>query len=247
MGDMVKSEDRAREMEKHKLPTEVVDQDDLTPEDMQIPRAKLAQGTTREVKEGTAQIGHFINSISGQDYGDSIEFIASTLLKQRFKFTSDGMFDCVSFDLVTGSKHGSCGDCNYKEFQTENGEKKERGPECGTVFAYLGIIVKGEDFIDGPLVFGISGTSTPIAKRLNTIFKMAKCNRWERRISFSSVLKEDGNNSWQKLTMEVLGQPSPDLMKLAFDAYKFSQGKNIIVSEENDKPDDSADDGDSPF
>jgi len=239
--DMELQEKRKAALAEAGLPTEVVD-DHIEQEDLQVPRVKLAQGSSKEVKDGTAKVGEFVNSVTGKSYGEEIIFLISQYIRQRIKFGEEGsaVFDCLSLDSKTGNVHGRCSECNYSSFVDEEGNKKPKGPECSLIHGFLGMVLSEKmDILDPCIMLSMSSTSTGTAKKILTTHKLSRPmrNLWERVWRIGSAKKEKGQYSWLQFTAQPSKFLDPEndkhieVMKLGHELYQWSEGKKIAIEE----------------
>ena len=109
--------------------------EEITSEDIAIPRIRLLQALSEEVQQHTdgATPGKLIHSITGQVF-DEIEFIPIKLFKTRIMFDTgnrSGAPLCTSRDNMVGSDSTMCKDC-------ENAQWSSNGPPiCNQVYNYL--------------------------------------------------------------------------------------------------------------
>lgn len=236
-------EKRKLALEKAGLPTEIVGQDDIRKEDLLLPRVKLCQGGTKEVKDGKAKVGQFINSVTGEIYADDkLEFVPCAHFLQRIKFTEQLTVECIASDIKNGSLYGQCDRCNYKEFNLASGEKKAQGPECNLVYGFLGMVIKelaskSPQIVDPCIMLSITSTSTPCAKKILSTYKLSKTklNFWERGWVFSSAQRNEGAQTWLVLQANPgrVFNPTVDadveIMKMGKELYDWSNTKSIII------------------
>jgi hypothetical protein len=142
--------------------------DTLDSTDFTIPRVRLLQSVSAEVQEGLAKPGTLKNSLTGEEYGDRLDFVPVLVFKSRIRFDVKEL-KCRSNDAVTGvgDPGGACAECPYAEW----GENRE-APECAVVYNYPSIILDANGQSDGmPVAVSLMRTSTPAAKKLNTMLK----------------------------------------------------------------------------
>ncbi|MGE5592367.1 MAG: hypothetical protein ACM3X3_01625 [Betaproteobacteria bacterium] len=142
--------------------------DALDSTDFTIPRVRLLQSVSAEVQEGLAKPGTLKNSLTDEEYGEKLDFVPVLISKARLRFCVKEL-RCRSNDGITGvgDPGGSCAECSCAQWGA-NGEP----PECAVVYNYPSIILDANGQSDGmPVAVSLMRTSTPAAKRLNTMIK----------------------------------------------------------------------------
>lgn len=155
--------------------TDLAEREDLTPEvlaimqqqeedlgevTLQVPILKLAQALTKEVKEGDAEPGDFVNTLTGESYGDAVDFVVAYYQRGRSATTPDGRYlvsinddlipatwaDLVGEEFV-GTRFDEHPDADEKYRERVNRKEIEwgKGPLISTTYNYTGLIVGEED------------------------------------------------------------------------------------------------------
>ena len=123
--------------------------ENITSDDIVIPRIAIMQALSPQVKERTAQMGDIVNIVTGENYTKGsaaneavLHFIPLLFFGNRIKWESPNPgspIECIAKDGEHGSKYGECRPCVFKEFTTNNTNGKNDQPLC-TEFKNIMII-----------------------------------------------------------------------------------------------------------
>ena len=158
------------------LPALYSDQPDFSPDDVQIPRLRLAQGLSREVQDGTARPGQWL--LIGFEPIPEATIVPMLFARMRELRDEDGdrQVLCYSRDSVTGvgDPGGVCESCPLGKWAGSKEEGNRRAPLCNFNYSY--IIYSVEHDAVASLSFSRSGLGA--AKMMNTIIAqkgLGKC------------------------------------------------------------------------
>ncbi len=196
--------------------TEVAVRDELSPEQqaliaqqmdefdtdtLNVPIMKIGQPLTKEVVDGDAESGEFINTLTGEGVGDAIGFIVAYY--QRGRAGADratGRYYVAFGDTIPESWADFVGDewvgVPFTEYDDAEERYKERvnakeiewgkGPKVSTTHNYTGLaIVSGvddeEDQIQ-PVRLSLQRTNVPAVRKINMLYRMTMRNRpfWDK-------------------------------------------------------------------
>lgn len=159
-------------------------------EDVQIPRYRLIQATSKEAEDGTTRPGTIKHSTSGEEF-QAVQVILISMVKNRVMFDPEnrrGGPICRSFDLVKGSGC-ECGcDDNCRKCEYAKGFPSQ----CNIMYNYPSFTTDaiGKDLM--PTILTFMKSSVPCAQKINASVigkvpaKPFWCYVWE----ISSVKKE---------------------------------------------------------
>lgn len=181
---------------------------------MSTPILKVGQALTREVQEGDATAGEFINTLTNEGLGDKVQFIVSFYNKGRF--ASDKKTDraYVSFDStipanwepLVGAEFVGTAFAEYPEAEETfkaavNSNEREwgHGPLVSTTHNFTGYVLADgeEEEIDyQPVRLSLKRTDVPAARKINTIHRMSRNKpTWDVVLGLSTTKKEFGKNA----------------------------------------------------
>lgn len=176
------------------------------------PLLKLCQGLTKEVKEGNAEAGEFLNTLTGESLGTKVEFIVSYFQSGRsasskdskyFVSVGDTMIPAHWADLVgeefVGTPFSEHPDAEEQYKRRVNAGEIEwgKGPLISTTYNYTGYVLDpaGED---EPMPVRVSFLRTTKAahEKLQLLKKSLLRNKpfWDVVFEFSTVSKSFGRN-----------------------------------------------------
>lgn len=99
--------------------------------DIVLPALKLLQGQSPEVLEQQGRPGNFWDSLQGIMVVPPVRCVVAWHGKSRFKPEGKpvGTDMCVSSNTISGTRYGSCKDCDFKEW-TADETGKRKPPFC---------------------------------------------------------------------------------------------------------------------
>lgn len=196
-----------------------VDQSDIV-----IPQLKLAQGTTEEVKKGTAEAGDFINALTGESFGTELEFLVADQFKGRFWSKDDGEGRGAQGDVVPWADHPCAGqhfaDCDDAEEQyaaaVNRGDKDwGKGPGISTTFNFVGFVVSEGNSSSVPVRLSLMRTNVPAARKLQTFISRLSKAPWSKVYKMSSKSNTRGRNTYHTVDVEVARDASVTEQRVA--------------------------------
>lgn len=151
--------------------------DVLDPEDIATSRIKLLQPTSDEVANGQAA-GTWLNTLSGENYGDSFEFTVIGLWKSRTYFSEDRSEGTIcrspdGFTSVEGHK------CQIECPHDANKWIDRSPPACNEQYNFLILPVSEGGIPEGfPSIVTMMKSSFKTGKKLYTLVVAARSPMW---------------------------------------------------------------------
>lgn len=146
-----------------------------------LPALKLTQSLTGEVQSGDAEPGEFINSLTGENYGDHVELVVSALFDGRF-FSSDGNNYAAQGDIApdswpdeyAGKPFADIADAEeqWKAAVNANEHPWGKGPPISTTHNFVGLVVGSESAL--PVRLSLMRAANPAAFKLQTLIYSAR-------------------------------------------------------------------------
>lgn len=144
-----------------------------------LPALKLTQSLTVEVQNGDVQQGHFINSLTGQDYGEEVEFVVSSLFTGRFYSDDDGNSFVATGDVAPSNwpedyanqPFETLADAEeqWKIDTNEGVHEWGKGAPISTTTNFVGYVVTEEGVEDLPVRLSLMRSGNNAAKKLKTL------------------------------------------------------------------------------
>ena len=223
---------------------------------LQTPILKVCQALTKEVKEGDAEPGEFLNTLTGESLGTKVEFIVAMAQRGRAASGKDGRYyvaigtdvfpeswaDLVGEEFV-GTPFDEHPDAEevYKARVNAGEIEWGKGPLISTTYNYTGLVLP-EDEEDEPQPVRISFLrSTKSAHdKLQTLKRATLRNKpfWEVVFSLETAEKTFGRNSAYIVNVKK-SRPTTDAEKaLAVEVALAVQGGRTHGNDEagQDKP-----------
>lgn len=215
--DLVKVDDYSPE-----VAALLAQQEDVLDEgSFQVPILKLCQALTKEVKEGDAEPGEFLNTLTSESYGTSIQFIAALFQEGRSTSVKSGGYrNAIEQDLIpddavwieavgeefVGTRFDEHPDAEemYKKAVNAGEFDWGKGPKISTTYNYTGLVVlealedDAED--EGPALMPVRISFQRSTKgahdKIKTLKRSLLRNKplWDVVFDFSTQTKAFGRN-----------------------------------------------------
>ena len=195
--------------------------------DMIIPRIKVIQTLSPERKEGEANEGDIINSLTKDKYNDKV-FVPVFKFNNNIEWkdrSEGGGIKCIARDGRTGEESdGSrkiCAQCRRCEFDNSK-QGREAVPKCTKYINFFGFI-SGEPM---PIILSFAKTNFAEGKKLYSLAKVTMQNMWNHGYKLSNKLMAKNGNEWHIITVQSAGETSEE--DRAFAANLYQQYRNTI-------------------
>jgi hypothetical protein len=168
--------------------------------DMILPQIRLAAGLSRSVQDGDAKPGDFVNTLTGENYGTEFDLVIVDYFKGRLFTDEDKTNDTyVTMDEIApdnwpaqyaGQPFVDIPDAEeqYREWANQEGNDWGDGPKIATTHNYVGFIAD-EDALEIPVRLSLKKTSTPTARKINTLLDVSRAP-WDKVFHVESVSRE---------------------------------------------------------
>ena len=214
--------------------------------DLQLPRLKVGQSGTTEVKAGDAKAGDFVNGVTGKSYGDETEFVAVYYYKGRLLSddNSGQTYSAHDTDVAPDNWPDEYAGKSFKDIpQAEEQHKAAAndpdndavwgsGPLIQTTHNFVGFI-PGEEL---PVRLSLKGTSTRAADKIKTLMSFAGKSPWANAIRLSTQLKGD-KQTYYVVEATLGSQSTPELVAQAQAVAQQVQAAQSISSADGDEDD----------
>jgi hypothetical protein len=230
-------------------------QENLRPEDFQIPRLAIAQAMSPQLVRSKPEyiaglmVGQFFNTVTGEIYGDSIKVVPVKYSINRLKFV-DKVIDCRSQNGIEGPKSplkvefvngkkvttGGCADCQYSKWGTG---KEGKGTDCKEYRNWLLLDESGT-----PMSMSFKSSSLVVAKQWWTLIAGRKmivngvkvpAPPYLTTYELRAVEKSSNAGTFLVPVVRAVGQAPTELQKIGADLFTSFQGTivdNVSDSEE---------------
>lgn len=226
------------EVTKPNLPVERTKQhrgvDKIDPEDRMVPRVKLIQVGSPEIKDKIAEDGDLVNSLTKENYGKSLRFIPILYTKTRILFMprkDGGGIECSARNGVTGNSYGLCAQCEKSKWTDKV------PPVCTTIINLLALIV-GKDAIPQLVCISFGKTSYVAGRNLINMLSYKNVDTFNYIYDLYSEQKSNDQGTFNVLKYKDLNEPAPDkLYKLAEKYYNDLKVKTEeIIPDDQEAP-----------
>lgn len=212
----------------------------ISSEDIVLPRLRLLQDTSAEVKAQESKAGRLKHSLT-EVIVDTAEFIPISMYKSRLMFDPDnreGAPLCRSIDMKKGSDGTSCAECDNAKW------KEGKPPICNTIFNYLIIQPNEIGTMIMPTILSLMKTSAQAALKLNTSveFTLPRQPFWNRVWLLQPKQKHFPKGPAYLLNVTQVRETSDKERKWCELIYKNTLGKKIVEAEDQSVEDLATDD-----
>lgn len=184
-------------------------------EPLQTPILKIGQGLTREVAEGEAEVGEFINTLSGASLGTVVEFVVAYYNRGRFAsekksgraYVAFGATIPASWEPLVGEEFVGTPFSEYPEAEEQfkaavNAKEREwgEGPLVSTTHNYTGLVlVEDEDGVvePEPVRLSLKRIDVPAHRKLSTLLRAVLRNKptWDKVVRLATYSRDFGRNT----------------------------------------------------
>jgi hypothetical protein len=212
----------------------------ISGEDILLPRLRLLQDTSAEVKAQESKAGKLKHSLT-EIIVDNVEFIPISMYKSRIMFDVDnreGAPLCRSVDMKKGSDGTSCSECDNAQW------KEGRPPCCNTIFNYLIIEPNQVGIMIMPTILSLMKTSSQAALKLNTSveFTIPRQPFWNKVWLLTPKQKHYPKGPAYLLNVTQVRETNDKERGWCEMIYKNTVGKRIVEAEEQPTSDVIVDD-----
>lgn len=230
-------------------------------EPLQTPILKIGQGLTREVQDGNAEIGEFINTLTGDGLGDTVEFVVSYYNKGRFAsdkksgraFVAFGATIPDNWEPLVGPEFVGVPFAEYPEAEEQfkaavNAKQREweNGPLVSTTHNYTGLVLTpildddGKDTgeVDiNPARLSLKRIDVPAHRKLSTLLRAVLRGRpsWDKVVKLSTQSREFGRNTAYTINptdIRFVRDTTPEERALAAEVAQAVLAGRTVSSEE---------------
>ncbi len=230
----------------------------MRPGDFIPPRVKVVQAMSKEAqKQGreaaVAAVGDFYNTLTGENYGDTLRFIPLTTFMNRVFISrperrelieavllrelseGDGL-KCRSLDMIEGrgDPGGLCMECPLSTW------RGNEPPLCSETYNVAAMNEAGD-----LMVIGFSKSSAKVGKKLMSILRMSHQKPWTRILTATTRMETNARGTFAVPEVKVTGEtPDDTLLRIAQDWIEELTGRVIDVTPEEA---DEEEVGEAPF
>lgn len=186
---------------------------EFSPGDLHVPILKIGQALTKEVSNGSAVAGEFINTLTGEGVGNKVGLIVAFYSKGRAGSEGPGerYYTSQNVDIIpphwgdwlgeqwVGQRFDEHPDAEemYKERVNRKEIEWGKGPKISTTHNYTGYAIvpaledAEEEFEYMPVRLSLKRTDMEAVRRINSMFQMKLRNqpKWARVLDLTTVEK----------------------------------------------------------
>lgn len=206
--------------------------ENVTMEDMVIPRLEIVQGLSPAVKRGDpgfiqgAQMGMMNNSVTRKLYGDAAFVIPVYYTKQwsvwRKRKDEDGK----------SQEGGFFGSYNTPE-EAQNRADQEGDPSIEIIDTpqHLCLVLDEETGDIEEIMVSMARTKAKVSRKWNSMVKLAGGDRFSRVYKLGTVLEKNSQGDFYNFDVKLLGFPSQMLFKKAEELYNSVTlgGRKVVM------------------
>jgi hypothetical protein len=204
--------------------------------DVIIPRVKVAQTLSPEVRAKEANEGDIINSLTkeklnGKTFIPVFKFNNNVWWRER---SEGGGIKCIARDARVGQlSDGStlmCAQCRRCEFDNTK-QGKEALPTCTKYINFFGFFA-GERM---PIILSFSKTYYNEGKKLYSLAKVTMQNMWNYGYTLNAKMMAKGGNEWYVPVMAAAGPTGDEDRAFAHSLYMMYRNNMNDVAYDMDE------------
>lgn len=194
--------------------------------DLELPVIKITQQLSRAVTDKEVESGRFYNAVTGEDYGDEIDFVVCGYERGRFYVADRGTPNEKNYvargevapdtwpEEYAGKRFEDIPDAEEQWKARSNSGEIEwgHGPPIVTTHNYVGFVASEPGV---PARLGLSRTSAPAARKINTLLKFGGRAPWASSIKLKLTLRGQGNKPYYAAQAFQGEQSSPEIVEAA--------------------------------
>jgi hypothetical protein len=222
--------------------------ENVTQNDIIVPRLAISQATSWELKKSHAKYiaeleqGQYFNTVTKEIYGDSIRVLAVHFYRTRIRWGEEmgAGFRCQSDDAVTGigDPGGNCAACEF----SQRGIEKKDGP-CTLLLNFPLFVIPKSGRIDPSeiLIYPMKSLAISQAKHWNSLNNIRNGDRFEGvyRLTVVEDHRESGDSFQPHIDNDTDGWATPEQLVVGRAAYDLitswkSQGRRIVTDAEQE-------------
>lgn len=221
---------------------------DIGQDRMVLPNVKLTQALTKEVVDDEVSAGHFFNSLTKQDYGDSIELVICGRFVGRFYSDEDNRAFAAQGDIAPenwpeeyrGKYFTEIPDAEEQFREAVNAGEREwgSGAPISTTYNYVGLIVG--DTTPLPVRVSMMRGNSKVAGKIDTLLKFSRA-AWDSTFTLSARKAVSAKGQpFYALEVGQGGAPSPEMRQAAVQvATEFNTAQStgaVELAGDEDEP-----------
>lgn len=199
-------------------------------EDRSIPRIKLIQALSPEIKDKIAEDGDLVNSLTKENYGKALKFVPIIFAKSRILFQKreeGGGILCSARDGKTGGEYGLCSACDKSKWNNQT------PPECTTIINVISLIIGEEGSRPTLACVSFANTSYTAGRNLINVLSYKNIDTFNYIYDLYSEQKTNKLGTFNILRYRDLNTTSPDdLYKVAEKLFESFKVEKPEISEE---------------
>lgn len=212
-------------------------QTELRPEDIVMPRVKIAQQMSQEVADKKADAGDFFNTLTGESYGPTLKVLPILPFMQRVflvrqerrkeiedvlghELTEGDGLKCRSYDMETGNGEpgGDCNECPLSKWREGN-----KPPLCTETYNVAAATEIGE-----LVILSMAKSGAKAGKRLFSTIRMSREAPWARIFELSTLQQKNDLGNFYVPDFKISAE-RPDQGQLADALHWAAQLRGVQI------------------
>ena len=206
-----------------KMEGEIIGLEDVSPDDIKMPKLKLAQPTSQEVTDEKCKSGEYLNITTGVAY-PTVKCHLLKVSKSRVKwpeqFKRGDAPLCRSFDGIMSESGRHCKGC--PDAVWEDGKR----PACGVVYSWLGLFAD-----DSPFRMTFAGASISKVKDLLTQLKIAGLPAFAFNVELVSEKQKNDKGTYYITNFNLLKDDNGNYIPVTMDQFNKYKDTTIALAD----------------
>lgn len=234
-------------MSQEVVPSQVTEQaliarataDAIEESELVVPRLKIGQALTDEVKEGDARPGDLIHSLTGEVYGSAVELVIVQAFKGRALREKGQFYSANNTPVVPDNWPERYRGLHFVDVPDAEEQFKARanagdvewgsGPPIYTTHNFVGLVLRDGELEDFPVRVSLSRGSAKEGKNWVTMLKIARAP-WDLVFELSTQEARSRNNDdFFKAKVKQLRKTTPEERQAALEVAQLINGGDTAV------------------
>ena len=205
--------------------------ENLEQSDLLLPRIKLLQPLSPEIKDLDQKPGTIFLGLSNKSFGNKIVITPVLHFRSRIKWIPEddgGGIDCSSPDgrVPREKKYAQdCASCTHHLWNETATKKKDKQPKC-TLYDNFLVLIEGSN---EPVIIPMERSKQRVAKKFYSLGVLKGGDMWDHQYELSVVDEEneDGKQFYNYSVRDISKQSPDDRKKAALTLWESLVGKTI--------------------
>jgi hypothetical protein len=207
--------------------------ENLSREDILLPRILLLQPMSPQVMEMDEKPGTLFLNLSNKSIGDKVMITPVLHYRSRIKWVpkdDGGGIDCSAQDAKTPSTNKyaeNCAACKYKDWDDTKKDKKEQAPECTMYDNFVVLVNDGNE----PVILSMAKSQAKVAKKFYSMMVIKGGDMFDYTYSLTVVKEKKDDKTFFNFSVADTGKKTTDERRIQCEQLWASLSKATVRAE----------------